>query len=453
MIKHSEVEEIKELIKDGFDLELISFELDIPIEDVIQCKLELETISKSSSIKTYSDRKISYSKNKQAHSKMQQMREQYKKLFFNGNNVEVKQSKDLTTKEIESINSAITEIEKIEKGMRNLPKEKRRKEANAILKQIKKIENYQLTVEQSEKLNSLIQSEELEKISLYTVDKIDFYINKTRIIIIKKLAEAVDTAQFQTEDLQELRILEKKLTTEMQQNNQIYVGAVKRRIENKILKINQQKAFDRIRNDIPTDIALIIKEIANGILDIEKANEIIDKEAKKRVESKPKTRFSLTEEQEKRQILIQIKTVLMGKPEQYHIKNPNITIMQIQELCGGNLEQSIRTVVNNLIGIKDFEKAKEVCDSFYSKNKDNQISKYIRTLKNGIKNAEIGDIVLKGLNMSRTEEEDKKYFELIEKGLKKGNVKLNAVPLGKSQDGLKNIYLSDIWETQEKTRT
>lgn len=453
MIKHSEVEEIKELIKDGFDLELISFELDIPIEDVIQCKLELETISKSSSIKTYSDRKISDSKNKQAHSKMQQMREQYKKLFFNGNNVEVKQPKDLTTKEIESINSAITEIEKIEKGMRNLPKEKRRKEANAILKQIKEIENYQLTVEQSEKLNSLIQSEELEKISLYTVDKIDVYINKTRSIIIKKLAEAVDTAQFQTEDLQELRILEKKLTTEMQQNNQIYVGAVKRRIENKILKINQQKAFDRIRNDIPTDIALIIKEIANGILDIEKANEIIDKEAKKRVESKPKTRFSLTEEQEKRQILIQIKTVLMEKPEQYHIKNPNITIMQIQELCGGNLEQSIRTVVNNLIGIKDFERAKEVCDSFYSKNKDNQISKYIRTLKNGIKNAEIGDIVLKGLNMSRTEEEDKKYFELIEKGLKKGNVKLNAVPLGKSQDGLKNIYLSDIWETQEKTRT
>lgn len=54
--------------------------------------------------------------------------------------------------------------------------------------------------------------------------------------------------------------------------------------------------------------------------------------------------------------------------------------------------------------------------------------------------------------MRGTEEEDRSYFELVEKGLKMGNVKLNSVPLGKSQDGLKNIYLSDIWETQEKIR-
>ena len=42
MIKHSEVDEIKKLIKNGFDLELISFELDIPIEELIQYKLELK---------------------------------------------------------------------------------------------------------------------------------------------------------------------------------------------------------------------------------------------------------------------------------------------------------------------------------------------------------------------------------------------------------------------------
>ena len=42
MIKHSEIEEIKKLIKNGFDLELMSFELDIPIEEIMQYKLELE---------------------------------------------------------------------------------------------------------------------------------------------------------------------------------------------------------------------------------------------------------------------------------------------------------------------------------------------------------------------------------------------------------------------------
>ena len=142
----------------------------------------------------------------------------------------------------------------------------------------------------------------------------------------------------------------------------------------------------------------------------------------------------------------------MEQPEKYHIENPKVTIKQMQELCGGDLEQSIRTVVNNLIRSKDFERAKEVCDRFSIKDNDNQIPKYIRTLKNGIRNAEIGDIVLKGLNMRGAEEEDRAYFELIEKGLKMGNVKLSSVPLGKSQDGLKNIYLSDIWENQEKIR-
>ena len=452
MIKNSEAKEIKKLIKKGFDLELISFELDIPIEEIMQCKLELEKINKSSSIKTYSVREIIDSKNKQAHLKMQQMREQYRKLFFKVNKVEIKPIKKLTTQEIEFVDSVIAEIDEIVKGMKNISKKERRKGANIILTKIKKIENYQLTIEQSERLHSLMQSENLEKLNLNTTDKIDFYINRTKRTIVKKLTDAVDNAQVQTEDLQELKILEKKLTTTMQHNNPIYVGAVKSRIENKILKINQKIAFNRIRNDVPTDIAFIITEIANGTLDIEIANEIIDKEAKKRVENKPKTKFSLTEEQEKKQILIQIRTVLMEKPEQYHIENPKVTIMQMQELCGGDLEQSVRTVVKNLTCIKDFERAKNVCDSFSIKDKDNQIPKYIRTQKNEIRNAELGDIVLKGLNMSGTEEDDRKYFELIEKGLKMGNVKLSSVPLGKSQDGLKNIYLSDIWETQEKTR-
>ena len=452
MIKHSKIEEIKKLIKNGFDLELMSFELDIPIEEIMQYKLELEKTNKSKPIKTYSAREIIDNKNKQAHSKMQQMREQYKKLFFKVDKIEVKKPKELTKQEMELINSVITEIEEIVKGMKNLSKKERRKGANVILTEIKKIENYQLTIEQSEKLHFLIQSEELEKLNINKKDKIDFYINRTKRRIVKKLADAVDIAQLQTEGLQELKILEKKLTTKMQQNNPIYVGAVKRRIGNKILKINQKIIFDRIRNDVPTDIAFIIMEIANGTLDIEIANEIIDKEAQKRVEEKPKTRFSLTEEQEKKQILIQIRTVLMEQPEQYHIENPTVTIKQMQKLCGGGLEQSVRTVVKNLTCIKDFERAKNVCDSFSIKDNNNQIPKYIRTLKNGIRNAEIGDIALKGLNMRGTEEEDRAYFELIEKGLKMGNVKLSSVPLGKSQDGLKNIYLSDIWETQEKIR-
>lgn len=451
MIKHSEVDEIKKLIKNGFDLELISFELDIPIEELIQYKLELEKTSKSSSIKTCSARKIIDSKNKQAHLKMQQMRKQYKKLFFEVDKVEVKPQKKLTTQEIELINLVITEIEEIVKGMKNLSKKERRKRAYVILTKIKKIENYKLTIEQSEKLHSLIQTEELEKLNLTTTDKIDFYINRTKRIIVKKLTDAVDIAQLQTEDLQELKILEKKLTTKMQQNNPIYVGAVKSRIENKILKINQQKAIDKIRNGVNENVELIIKSLAKGTLDINKADQIIEEEAEKRTESKPKNKFTLTKEQEKNQILMQVRTGLMEKSEQYNIENPEKTIMLMEELNKGKIELAVRTVVKNFINRKEFDKAKDVCEKFSSKDKESSLSIYIRDLKKEIRNNEIGDFILKGINMKGTPEEESKFIELIEKGIRQKNIKLESVLLGKSQDGLKNITLADIW-TDEKEK-
>ena len=455
MIKLNEIEEVKKLIKNGFDLELISFELDIPIEEIKQCKLELETMKQPNSTKTYSAKEIIDSENKQAHSKMQQMKERYKKLYFTSNKIEVKQPKELPRQKVEQINSVIAEIEEIVESIKKLPKKERRKEVNEILPKLKQIEEYQLTIEQAEKLHYILQSEELKKLNSSITDKIDFYMNRSRKIVIKKLAEAIDIAQAQSDELEELKGLERKLTIGMQQNNQIVVGAVKSRIGNKISKIIQQKAIDRIRNDVPEDIEFIIREIANGTLNIQIANKIIDKEAKKRVQKKPKTRFSLTEEQEKRQILIQIRTVLIEKSEQYHIENPEKTILQIQDLCGGELEQAIRTVVKNLTNVKDFERAKEVCNKFSSKDNESLLSVYIRKLKKQIRNDEISDIVLKGLNMNGTEREERTYFELIEKGIKMGNIKLGAISLGKSQDGLRNITLADIWvdeNQKEKSR-
>lgn len=445
MIEQSEVEEIKKLIKNGFDLELISFELDIPIEELRQYKLELETINKSNSVRTYSARKVINSKNKQAHSKMEQIRKRYKEQFFKSDNMEVKYTEKLSEEEIELINLSIIKIEEKIKDMKKFSQDKIKKGASEILAELKKIEDYQLTIEQAEKLYSLLNSKELEKISYNKADKIDSYFNRNRKLIIKKIAEAVDEKQSQTDDIEELRSLQKKLTIEMQKNNQIVVGTVRSKIGNKISNIIQQKTIDRIKNDIPVNIQSIIKELANGTLDIKTAHKIIEEEAKKRVENKQKNRFTLTEEQEKRQIMIQINTILMEKPKQYHIENPEVTIMQIQELCGGKIEQSIRTVVNNLINEKDFERAKEACHTFSGKNKENISFKYLKSLKNEIRNAEIGDIVLKGINMSGTEEEDRRYFELIEEGIKMGNVKLEAISLGKRQDGLKTITLADIW--------
>lgn len=140
----------------------------------------------------------------------------------------------------------------------------------------------------------------------------------------------------------------------------------------------------------------------------------------------------------------------MEKPEQYHIENSEKTVIQIQELCGGELEQAIRTVIKNLTSIKDFKRAKEVCDKFSSKDNQSSLSTPIRILRKQIRNDEISDIVLKAINMNGTEREERVCFELIEKGLKMGNIKLDSVLLGKNQDGSKNITLADIWADENQ---
>ena len=314
-----------------------------------------------------------------------------------------------------------------------------------------------MDVEELTKLSFFYDFKDFKKYNLSntisnTISNIIKKINKYQRIIDRKLAEAIDIAQSQTEDLEELKALKQKITTEMEIENEILIGSVKSKINNKISKIQQKKALERIKNDIPKSILEIINDLANGIVDIEKANKIIEEEAKKRVNSKTKTTFSLTEQQEKRQILIQIGTAIREKSDRFHIVNPETTIYQIQELCGKDLGQAVRIVVENLISRKDFEEAKRICSKFSGKDKGDIIAIVMKDLRLKIRNAEISDIVLKGINTQGTEEEERKYFELIEKGIKMENVKLKAISLGKSQDGTRNITLADIWtdENQEE---
>ncbi len=463
MIKDNEVDEIKELIQSGFDLELISFELDIPLEDIKQIKQKIDKQESTKKSKRYSYSEIVSNRNKEAHQKMQQMRERYKNLYFKSNKVDNVKQKQLTEEEIEIINSCITKIQNSIEEIRDISKYERRKNVANILEEVKKIQNYPLTIEQVEKLNILMDVEELTKSSFfYDVKNLKKYnlsnaisniikkINKYQRIIDRKLVEAIDIAQSQTEDLEELKALKQKITTEMEIENEILIGSVKSKINNKISKIQQSKALERIKNDIPKSILEIISNLANGTVDIEKAKKIIEEEAKKRVDSKPKTTFSLTEQQEKRQILIQIGTAIREKSDRFHVVNPETTIYQIQELCGKDLGQAVRIVVENLISRKDFEEAKRIYNKFSGKDKGDIIATVMKDLRLKIRNAEISDIVLKGINTQGTEEEEREYFELIEKGIKMENVKLRAISLGKSQDGTRNITLADIWTDENQ---
>lgn len=281
MLNKKEIEEIKKLIQNGFDLNLISFELDIPIAQVKKYKKELET-----------------SKNR-THSKIEQMREKYKELYFKNCKVESTRPKPLSQEDIELIDKVIETIEEKIQQMDDLTRKGRRKVGIDILTELKKIEKYELPMAQTKKLYILMCSVKLRGLDIHPEDRIDYAIRKRQKVLATHFAMAVELEHYETEDIEELQKLDKKITQDIVSENPIPIGAIKKKISNKIGNIRQQQTINRIRNDISTSIISVITDLVNGNIDIQKANTIIDDEAKRRVENSPKTKFSLTETRKK----------------------------------------------------------------------------------------------------------------------------------------------------------
>jgi len=301
MLEQKEVEEIKKLIKSGFDLELISFELDVPIEQVRQCKIDIETSKNNSTTRaTFNARDIIERRDNQAHSKISRMREKYRQLYFRSNKVEVVRPKPLSQQDMELIRTVIATVQETIEKMKTLPKKEKRKIASSILTELKKIEEYQLPMAEAEQIYGLMCSTELQGLNSNVTDRIDYYMKKQKSRSANQYAKAIEYEQYDVDDIEELQRLDRKLTGTLVSENPISVGAVKSKISNRIVAMRQQQAIDRIRNDIPVSIISVISDLVSGNIDMQKANVIIDEEAKRRVESKPKTRFSLTEEQERR---------------------------------------------------------------------------------------------------------------------------------------------------------
>ncbi len=441
-----EKEKIKEIIKAGYDLELISFELDIPIEELNVLARELKENKK---VKTYSAQEIIDRKNKECHAKMEKMREKYNQLYSKRKVANQKAIGRVATKEqLASIQSAITTIQWIMSKIDNQDRKEKMKSAQWIIRELDKIKDYPLTIEQAEQIYYLIHTKESKRLGTAPGDRIDEVFYRGEKLLVKRLAQAIDMAQSQTEDIEELRNLEKKLKAEMLQKNQVYVGAVQTRIRNKIYTIQQKAAIDRIRNGVPETVEGIVKKLASGKLEIQEAEKMVEQEVQKRIKDAPQNNFALTPEEQKRQVFMQIKKILIENAQQYPIQDEKVVIQQIQALCGDTTEQATNTVIRSFIVRKNFKRAKEMYQSLYhTESSPNAIA-----LKNEIRNAEISNMVLKGLKTDVTMEEERRCVELIQK-MEEKKIKLSTISLGKSQDGQKNITLGDIWgEERERKR-
>lgn len=421
---------IEELIKRGFDLEAISFEFGIPLQQLEQYKRDIEA---------------STSKNFSPISKMERVRQRYNKLFYGDDKKEP--VAELSEQDIELINAVISQIEAKVQQLESATKEQRRQIAHYIILNYRKIQNKQLTVEQAEKLYGLVDNEKLKKLNTTERDKTNYHMVSVKGQVVMNLVKAIEIKSKQTEDIDELRNLRAKLTLKMRIENPAIVPVATSMLEQRITEIQKKSIYDYDIYKIPINIFSVVLDLANGTVDIEQADKILEEEARKNGANRPKTKFAITPEQERKMLEMQIERCLIDQADIYDIKEPQTTVAQLMDLFKMPLDKAVRIAALNLVNREMFQEARMLYNRFYKPSQ--QISQTIRTLRKEIRNAEIRKMVLRGINMSGTREEENRYFESIQNILESEDIKLSSILLGKNKDGSKQIRLSDVWEDQK----
>lgn len=357
--------------------------------------------------------------------------------------------RNLTSSETKKVDSAIANIQNNIEEMTKMPRNQRIKFVRKIMDEVKSIQGLPLSIDYLEMLTKLLQNKEFDGIVVDITDKTMFYFNQTRGKVISDLATAIDEQMQAINDIEKLTELDRRLPLAFVSKNSVTISGVKNKIRNKIVKLTQEKALASIRNDISENVESILTGLTGNNLELEQMQALLKSEVAERLERKNKEATPANEEHERRQVIIQIKSVLADRADKYKVTNPESTIMRLYELSGRNdLQTAIRTVVKNFSERKEFDIARSLCEKYLTEHKD-ELGGYkspLYMLNEEIKNAQIGDFILRGLQAQGSVEDEINYVQLIQRGLKNKN--LRAIPLGKNKDGVRNITLADIWEAE-----
>lgn len=396
-----QVLEVKELIKYGFSLEGIATGFKIPIEEVEKLKRQIEEEKQpkqkeTGNKKTKTEPETIQKKSKEistSRKEIQGMLKKYQEIF--GEQIKEAQSEtskgELSEKEFENAIQKMNLLIGRLKNMGNLPKNPKRVK--------------------------------LEKV-----------INAYRRLIEDDLMKKA----YRAESIEELKELSAKIPTK------IYgVGSAEGYIRNKIARIQQQTLMDNIRNNISADIEKIIEDLANGEIDIQCANEAVEAEARRKVESSKGSKFGLTLDGQRRQILTQIHTALKEKADKYVIKSSTQAINDLTQLGETSQIQAVNIVTQNLCGRKEYSRALAICD-ISCKNLNEEGVRQIRLLKRQIKSAKFGDLAQKMLTGTKSIEEREAEYENLKTAMKVEDIKPSQILIGKINDGSVQVYLNKI---------
>ena len=406
-------EKIKKIIKRGYNLKLISAELKIPIEELEMYKNEIEKENQEKTTTNIITRKntriVRDSTPYNEHSRMLMLKDKYYKLYNKGSkNNFIAEKRKLTEQEndkleklFEKIKEELPEVTKVEIGIN-----KRKKYAKKFSIQLEENTDILPYFDKIEEIYLLFEQKNLNNLDLFRTDNLDKMILKTRSITRRAFAKAVYEEAQSIDDIEMLK-----------------------------------QFLNKIKNIKSKGIAIEVN--------MEETNRIIDAEAKRRYENSPKNKFSLTEEKQRKQILVQLGKMLSTQGEKYKIVNPEATLELLQTLCEAKLEPALASVNDNLLSCYRFEEAKQLCKKYYGQNPSNLS---IKLQKNKVKNAELSYLILRGIREINSLTEEKELYELLKNGLEMGNVKPESIDLGTNQDGSMKITLADILDEDKFLR-
>ena len=454
-----EIKQIEGLLKE-FDIELISFEMGIPLEKLkaVQAQIQIENQKavKEETIKMESTDKIKETlsdenkKSRVAHARMKKMRRKYHELYTKGSGDTNKAMQVPSDEDINFVNLKLAVLKEIlekldynsQENQSSIMKSDREKKTNEFLSIIKSLRACRFTIQQAETLLILLEPKNIEKLTfgtLYKKDKGKDMLEKNRAEICRSLYANIDAKQSNTEDIEELKSLARVIARVKKGKDEIFLGALEGKLHNKINRLINEKAKEQRKCAISNEMESIIQSVISGTLNSDLANEVISLEAKKRVTSKPITKFSLTEDEEKKRILSQINFILQEMPEKYSLEDPMLAVKQLQKLHGITQAQAVWTVVTNLINADNLKGARELYNAYASANET------MLKLEKKIACHEIGKIVVQILNEEQDWQKDEQYITTIEENIRRRKIPLSAIPLGKSKDGTVSIRLADIW--------
>lgn len=439
-------EVLENLIKEGFDLKLIAFELKVPIEKLEEYKRVME---KYNLLKSDKNEKSDYNV---INREIQRMRSKYKELYNDKKENEnylnqfyssINAKSDEDNQEAEMILNKIREL--LESGAEeNVLQQK--KMVKEICAQYKKIMLNKISFNQQVELYKLLKHELLtnfEKTALS--NKMFRNFKADRCHVAKIISDTLTEKLKATEELEELEKLREIANILIGEDNRIIVSAIKGNISTKIRKVQNEKAILDFKI-VPSSIVEITKKLVDGTLNFQESIRKIELEAQKLCDTKNASGvLNYTNDIAQKRIYEQIHGLIRENAQNYSIGNVEQLIDNLSVLTKKDKVTSLKTVIANMTQRKEFQRAKVMCEIYGGNDEKSELYQVFRNIKKGIERIEISNIALNMIS-GGTQEEEMEWFNKLN-NINKLGIKPEAVILGKSLSG-KEIKLSSVLDEE-----